>query len=182
MKERRLSADGYEMTFAVNHLSHFLLTYQLLDTLKQSARARIINVSSVAHQRGTMRFDDLHGERRFDAYGAYAQSKLANVLFTKALARRLDATTITVNALHPGVIGTKLLRAGFSIKGDSLERGATTSVYLAASAGVGDVTGGYFVDCVQQCPAAQALDESAQERLWETSVRLAGVTPDHQYV
>ncbi len=180
MNERRLSADGYEMTFAVNHLAHFLLSHLLLDTLKRSAPSRIINVSSVAHQRGTLRLDDLHGDRRFDPYGAYAQSKLANILFTKALARRLDGTGVTVNALHPGVIGTKLLYAGFSMKGASLQKGAETPVFLASSPDVEGVTGEYFVDCAQQRPAAHALDESAQEQLWDESMRLVGFVPERQ--
>lgn len=182
LKQRRLSEEGFEMTFAVNHLAHFLLTHLLLDTLKQSAPARILNVSSVAHQRGTIEFDDLQMSRAYDAYSAYAQSKLANVMMAIVLARRLEGTGVTVNALHPGVIGTKLLRAGFSMRGDSVKKGAETPVFLASAPELEGVTGEYFVDCAQHQPAPQARDKSAQERLWNESMRFTGLVPECQTV
>jgi len=167
---RGLTSDGYETTFQVNHLAPFLLTSLLLPTM--SAKARIVNVSSAVHASGEIAFDDLMGERRFSGYGAYAQSKLANVLFTRELARRQGKAT--ANALHPGVIGTKLLRAGFGggYGGASVEEGAATSVYLAASPEVEGVTGRYFVGCREAQPSSRALDDRAAARLWEISERL----------
>jgi NAD(P)-dependent dehydrogenase (short-subunit alcohol dehydrogenase family) len=130
--ERRLSADGFELTFAVNHLAHFLLTRELLDLLAEAAArrggARVVTVSSELHARGRIDFDDLQGERRYGGTAAYAHSKLANVLFARALARRTAARGVTSNALHPGVIKTKLLREGFGSQGGAaVERGAATS-------------------------------------------------------
>ena len=169
LTERGLTSDGYEATFQVNHLAPFLLTSLLLPTM--SANARIVNVSSAVHASGEIDFDDLMGERRFSGYGAYAQSKLANVLFTRELARRQEKAT--ANALHPGVIGTKLLRAGFGgFAGASVEEGAATSVYLASSPEVEGVTGRYFVRCRESQPSPRALDDRAAARLWEISERL----------
>jgi NAD(P)-dependent dehydrogenase (short-subunit alcohol dehydrogenase family) len=172
LNDRDISADGVELTFAVNHISHFLLTHELLELLRKSRPSRIVNVSSVAHRRGSINFDDINSATRYGGYEAYAQSKLANVLFTQSLAARLAVDDVTANALHPGVIATKLLRAGFSMNGSGVEEGASTSIYLATSADVGHVTGKYFVDCVESSTEPHARDTDQAERLWQLSVEL----------
>jgi NAD(P)-dependent dehydrogenase (short-subunit alcohol dehydrogenase family) len=169
LQERRTTNDGSEATFQVNHLAPFLLTELLLPSLADGAR--IVNVSSQVHMSAEIAWDDLMAEKHFSGYGAYAQSKLANVLFTRELARRQDKAT--VNALHPGVIGTKLLRSGFGgLGGGSLAQGAATPVYLATSEEVAGVTGKYFVNCREARPSPQALDDEAARRLWDLSERL----------
>lgn len=173
MPRRQLTEDGFETTFAVNHLSHFLLTRLLLGRLKASAPARIINVSSNLHNGGRIDFDNLQGERNFSGYGAYSLSKLANVLFTYELAERLKGAGVTVNALHPGVIATKMLREGFG--GGSLEVGAETPVYLAVSPKVQDITGKYFVRKRIEESAAVTYDQKLRQKLWEVSERLSGL-------
>jgi NAD(P)-dependent dehydrogenase (short-subunit alcohol dehydrogenase family) len=184
---RTLSADGLEMTFALNHLGPFLLTNLLLDRLEASPAARVVNVSSSAHQRGVMRFDDLQGERRYDRLEAYAQSKLANLLFTYELARRLRGTRVTANALHPGVVATRLgsndgwlrARARNLLKRGMLtpEQGAETSVYLASSAEVEGVSGRYFCRC-REIPSSDASrDEASAALLWRVSEELTGLRP-----
>jgi NAD(P)-dependent dehydrogenase (short-subunit alcohol dehydrogenase family) len=175
MNERSLSADGYEMTFAVNHLAHFLLTHLLLEQLTGNSPARIITVSSVAHQRGSLEFSNLQGEKRFSPYGAYAASKLANVLFTVELAERLAGAGVTANALHPGVVDTKLLRKGFDIPGDSVEDGASTSVYLAVSPVVAGVTGRYFMNRREIRLSPSAVDKRSRTQLWAISEQLTGI-------
>jgi len=169
--QRRLSADGYEMTFAVNHLAHFLLTGLLLEKIKQCAPARIINVSSMAHA-AKMDFDNLQGEKDYSGYQAYALSKLANILFTFELAEGLLNSGVTVNCLHPGVIRTKLLHAGWGMGGASLSEGAQTPVYLASAPEVADVTGKYFVNRRVALPAAVAQDAATRRRLWQISEAL----------
>jgi NAD(P)-dependent dehydrogenase (short-subunit alcohol dehydrogenase family) len=169
MNERRTSRDGFEMTLAVNHLAHFLLANLLLPLLKKSAAPRVVTVSSIAHQSGRIPFDDMNCERGYNGYHAYANSKLANALFAYELARREPG--LTSNSLHPGVIGTKLLHAGFSMQGASVESGAQTSVYLATSAEVAKVSGKYFVDCSVAAPSAQAHDPQLALRLWAWSER-----------
>jgi NAD(P)-dependent dehydrogenase (short-subunit alcohol dehydrogenase family) len=176
---RTLSADGFELTFAVNHLAPFALTQALLPLLKASATptraARVVTVSSIAHQRGRLRMDDLQLEQgAYDGYQAYAASKLANVLFSNALARRVDPAQVTSNSLHPGVITTKLLKAGFNMTGASLEEGAATSVFLAAAQEVSKVTGAYFVASRAVEPSRLALEVAAQDQLWDASARLVG--------
>jgi len=171
-RERRLTGDGFEMTMAVNHFAPFLLTHHLLADITAAPAGRIVVVSSMTHQGARLDVDDLSFSRSFDGYGAYSASKLANVLFTRALARRLIGTPVTVNALHPGVIDTKLLRAAFSGRGASVAQGARTSVYLSASDEVDGVTGAYFVDCRKTEPAPLAQDEALQESLWSESERL----------
>lgn len=175
MKTRELSRDGYEMTFAVNHLAHFFLTHLCLPLLKSSPSARVITVSSIAHLRATLDFENLQGEKKFDGYGAYSLSKLANVLFAVELAERLKGSAITSNALHPGVISTKLLEAGFAMKGASLEEGAETSVYLASSPEVEGVSGKYFVKKRAQPYNPIADNVEVRKRFWELSLRLVGV-------
>jgi NAD(P)-dependent dehydrogenase (short-subunit alcohol dehydrogenase family) len=169
------SADGLELTFAVNHLAHFVLTVSLLPLLRRSAPARVVTVTSVAHRRGRIDLEDLQAERHFDGYGAYANSKLANVLFTVELAERLEGSGVTANCLHPGVIGTKLLRAGFSMSGASVEEGARTPLYLALSEEVEGVSGRYFVDCRETPMAPSAQDAALRRALWAHSERLAGL-------
>ncbi|MFP4637517.1 MAG: SDR family oxidoreductase [Spirochaetaceae bacterium] len=171
---RKESSDGYELTFAVNHLAHFLLTNLLLGTLRRNTPSRIINVSSMVHASGEIRFEDLQMRRGFSGYRAYAQSKLANVLFTYELARRLEGSGVTANALHPGVIGTKLLHVGFS-GGAPVEKGAETPVYLATSAEVAGTTGTYFTDGKPVRSSSLSYDERLSERLWDVSAELVGL-------
>lgn len=164
-----LTVDGFESTMAINHFAPFVLTHRLLDALREAPAARIVNVSSMTHSGAKLDPADLNFERGWDAYAAYAGSKLANVLFTRELARMLARTAVTANALHPGVIGTKLLRAGFSISGDSAANGARTSVYLTDDPDVQGVSGRYFVDC-RESPASRAAgDDKLARELWEAT-------------
>jgi NAD(P)-dependent dehydrogenase (short-subunit alcohol dehydrogenase family) len=167
MTERMLSRDGFEMTLAVNHLAHFLLARLMLPVLKKSAAPRVVTVSSTVQTSGRIDFDNMNCEQKFDGYHAYANSKLANALFANELARR--EPWLTSNSLHPGVIGTKLLHAGFSMQGDSVADGARTSVYLAVSPEVDGVTGKYFDNCKVAKGTAQAQDRQLAQRLWAWS-------------
>jgi retinol dehydrogenase-12 len=182
---RQVSADGIEMTLALNHLNYFLLTTLLLDTLKAGAPARVVNVSSSAHRDARINFDDLQGERRYSGWRAYSQSKLANLLFTYELARRLEGTGVTVNALHPGFVATRfgrnnrglfalLIRLG-QIAALSPEQGAETIVYLASSPDVEGVTGAYFVKKRPVDSSRTSYDRDAARRLWQMSTELTGV-------
>ncbi len=171
MNDRVILPNGFETNFMVNHMAMFALTNALLPLLKEKQGSRIINVSSMA-QSGTMDFDNLNGEKYFDAYNAYAVSKLENVLFTYKLHRMLKGKSPTVNCLHPGVISTKLLHAGWGIGGGSLEQGASTSVFLASSDEVENVSGKYFVNSQQQKSSAISYDQKIQDRLWEISEEL----------
>ncbi|MBU0560144.1 MAG: SDR family oxidoreductase [Bacteroidetes bacterium] len=175
MNEKMISKDGFEMTFAVNHLAPFYLTNLLLDLLKKSGSGRIINVSSVAHLRGKIDFHNLNAEKHFDGYGVYSMSKLANVLFTNYLAERLKDDVVTVNSLHPGVITTKLLKAGFNMCGASLQEGAATSVYLASSDEARNVTGKYFDKSRIAVSSSDSVNIDIQKRLWEVSEEITGV-------
>lgn len=175
MTERVLTSGKIEMTFMVNHIAPFLLTNLLLGLIEKSAPARIINVSSVAHIRASLDFDNLQGERNFSPYGAYALSKLGNILFTIELADRLNNTGLTVNALHPGVIGTKLLYKGFGMGGADLKEGAETPVYLSASGEVENVTGKYFIKKNEEEPAPIVYDEEIRKKFWEISEELSGI-------
>lgn len=172
MTERKDSRDGFEMTLAVNHLAHFLLTALLLPLLKKSAEPRVVTVSSVAHMSGRIAFDNLNSERHFDGYAAYANSKLANALFAAELARR--EPWLASNSLHPGVIDTKLLHAGFDMAGDSVSSGAKTSVYLATSAEVKGISGKYFDDCEITPPLAAVNDPRLAQQLWAWSEQAIG--------
>lgn len=169
MQDRRLTVDGFETTFAVNHLAPFVLTQELLPLLRAS-RARVVVVASMAHSRGRIDFDNLNGEKRFEGYGAYSNSKLANILFANELAER-ERGKLTVNSLHPGVITTKLLKTGFGAmaSGGSPEQGATTIVYLATSPEVEGVTGKYFSNRREALVSAEARDRETRKRLWEVS-------------
>ena len=176
MTRRELTTDGIEVTFEVNHLAAFLLTNLLLDLLRRSAPSRVVTVSSVAHQYGSDLYEDALRGKNFDPYGAYATSKLANIHFTFGLARRLSGSGVNANCLHPGVIDTKLLRAGFTSTGKSLHTGASTPVYLASSSDVERVTGRYFVNRSVAQPSPKARDQVAQERLWSLSEDVTGLT------
>jgi len=183
--KRRLSADGIEMTFALNHLGYFLLTNLLLDTLKASPPARIVNVSSDAHRGAQMNFSDPQGERRYGGWRAYGQSKLANLLFTYELARRLEGTGVTVNAVHPGFVATgfgrnnrglfALLIRLAQLTALSPEQGAETLIYLATSPEVEGVTGKYFVKKRPVESTRASYDQSAAQRLWQLSAQLTGL-------
>jgi len=184
---RQQSVDGIEMTFALNHLNYFLLTDLLLDTLNASAPARIVNVGASAHQFARrVNFDDLQGQRKYSAWGAYGQSKLCNLLFTYELARRLDGTGVTVNALHPGVVATNFGMSGgglmplfnrlMSIAMLRPERGAQTVLYLAASPEVEGVSGKYFVNQKAVRSSKASYDQSAADRLWQVSAAMCGLS------
>jgi len=181
---RETTADGFERTWALNHLSYFLLTQELLGLLKASAPARIVNVASTMHTGGVIDFDNLQGEKSYGGIRAYSQSKLANVLFTYALARRLEATEITANCLHPGGVATGLgqktpgalkllLRLARPFLATA-EQGATTSIYLASSADVEGASGMYFAKCKPAHSSTASHDGALQERLWELSLRQIG--------
>ncbi|KAL4612854.1 retinol dehydrogenase 13 [Arapaima gigas] len=184
--------DGFDMQFGVNHLGHFLLTNLLLDKLKSSAPSRIINLSSLAHTVGEIDFSDLNWEeKKFDTKQAYCQSKLANVLFTRELARRLQGKLcITANALHPGVVATDLGRHTgmhqsqfsstilgplFYLLVKTPKQGAQPSVYLAVAKELEGVTGLYFDVFKEKEPAPQALDDKVAQTLWEASAKLVGL-------
>lgn len=177
MKERKLTPDGFETTMAVNHFGHFLLTHRLLPALKAAKQGRVVHVSSMAHQRGGIDLDDLTFEKGFSGYGAYSASKLANVLFSNALAQRLKSTKVTSNSLHPGVIKTKLLKTGFGMGGASLESGAVTSVYCATDPKLARVSGEYFADGQQAVASREARDVKLQEEFYARSCKLTGVVP-----
>jgi NAD(P)-dependent dehydrogenase (short-subunit alcohol dehydrogenase family) len=178
--KRSTTAQGFETTFGVNHLGTFLLTNALLPTLKQTPKSRIVVLSSSLHYRGAMAWDDLQAERRsFSGPAAYNQSKLANVLFTKALARRLKDTGVTVNAVHPGVVATELARdyPKFLVKLFHLflltpAQGAKCSVDVAIDPQFDSVTGEYFEKSKTKKASSAALDVEAQERLWSLSEKL----------
>ena len=184
--ERHESDDGLELTFALNHMGYFRLTSALLDRLKESRPSRIINVASAAHRRARLDFDDLQHARSYRSFMVYSESKLANIYFTRYLARRLKGSGVTVNALHPGFVdsgfgennagfrlGPLVLKILASLIAVSPVKGAETSIWLAESPVVEGVSGAYFSDCREVRPARRALDDEAAERLWETSEELA---------
>ena len=182
---RHVTEDGLERTFAVNHLAPFLLTHLLLDRLQTSAPARIVTVSSGAQAMGRLDFDDLQGERGYNGQRAYNQSKLANVLFTYELARRLEGSGVTATVLHPGVVRTafgqedsrgwmRLMLPVVRPFMKSPERGAETSIYLASSPEVEGVSGQYFVNSRPKTSSRASYDTAAAARLWEVSADLVG--------
>lgn len=183
--KRRTTSDGIEEVFAVNHLAYFLLTLLLLDRIKASAPARIINITSDLHQRATMKFDDLGGERSYGGWSSYSQSKLGNVLFTYELARRLDGTGVAVNCVHPGAVATNLARnngglaaAAWKLIGafmKSPEDGARTQIYLASSPQVEGATGKYFIDSKEARSSAESHDANVARRLWDLSAKMTGI-------
>jgi NAD(P)-dependent dehydrogenase (short-subunit alcohol dehydrogenase family) len=186
--KRQVTADGLEVAFAVNYLAPFLLTNLLLDTLKASAPARVVNVAGDFHRKATMRFDDLMSETDYNGVRANNQAKLALILFTYELARRLESTGVTANCLHPGPVATdaplkdpdlssfgrlmyRLVRTFFQ----SPEKGAETSVYLASSEEVAGVSGKYFINKRPVASSPESYDEEIARRLWATSLRLTGL-------
>lgn len=180
---RRETVDGIEYTFALNHLGYFLLTNLLLDMLKASAPARIVNVSSEAQGLGKINFDDIQAKRSYSGFGIYSQSKLANVMFTYALDRRLAGSNVTVNALHPGFVNSgfgsnssnAVMRGVFSViklAAITPERGADTVIYLASDPAVAKVSGKYFAKRKEQRTSAASYDQAAQERLWQVSEQM----------
>ncbi len=171
-RQHEITGDGFERTMAVNHFAPYLLTRLVGPLLSGAPAARVITVSSMAHQSGEIDLDDLASENDFDGYTAYANSKLANILFTRALAARLSGTKVTANCLHPGVIDTKLLHAEFNIKGASVAQGAKTSVFLAISEDVANVSGRYFDNCREATPSRRARDDRLGEALWMRSEEL----------
>ena len=174
VRRRGTTTDGYESTFAVNHLAPFLLTNLLLERLRASAPARIVNVSSGVHGSGHIDFDDLQMEHRFDGWQAYCNSKLANALFTCELARRLDAREVSANFLHPGVIDTKLLHVNFG-GGSPVSVGAGTPVHLALAPDLATVTGAYFVNKRRTRASSAAGDRRLAAKLWDVSAALTGL-------
>ena len=173
----RESEDGIELTFALNHLSYFLLTNLLLDTIRASAPARIINVASDAHEGRIINFDDPGYRQRYEAWTAYGASKLANILFTYELARRLEGTGVTVNAVHPGFVHTNFQRAaGLNMRGPlTPEEGADTQIWLAQSSEVEGITGKYFVRRRDTRSSDASYDQAAARRLWEMSAEMTGL-------
>jgi len=186
MLTRRETVDGLEMTFAVDYLAPFLLTNLLLDVLKASAPARIVNVSSESHEAGYIKMDDLQAKKGYRPMRVYSQAKLALVLFTYELARRLQGTGVTANCLHPGLVATNIAQrdlwpiARTAAKlvlffGISPEEGAKTSIYLASSPDVEGVTGKYFVKSIPKRSTPISYDESLQQQLWEESAKLVNL-------
>jgi len=184
---RQVTAEGYELTFATNHLAYFILTHGLLPILVASAPARIVNTASDVHRGAKLDFSDLQSEHGYSGFGAYAKSKLANVLFTSELARRLSGSGVTANSLHPGVVASRfgIPREGqegdpssarfLSAHGISAEEGAETIVYLASAADAAQANGQYFNQCRAVTPSKEAQDRAGAQKLWEESERLGGI-------
>ena len=185
--KRTISADGHELTFQVNYLCHFLLTNLLLDLLKKSAPSRVVNISSGLHERGRIDFEDLNMNKKYNPNKAYANSKLANVLFTYELAKRLEGTGITVNVSNPGMAKTHLGYdsgglTSFSKKfidlfGKSAEKGAETTIFLATSPEVETISGKYFEDKKVEQTSEITYDSSTAAKLWKVSMELTGLEP-----
>lgn len=187
MFRREVTRDGIEMTFGLNHLNYFLLTHELFDLLKASAPSRIVSVASIAHRRAILDFDDLQLSRGFGAWKAYSRSKLANIMFTYALARRLEGTAVTANCLHPGLVsshfgqnGGFLARTGMALamrfgNAISVAQGAQTSVYLASAPEVSSQSGLYFDEGKAVKSNHASYDRHAQEKLWDISARMVSL-------
>ncbi len=175
-QERVLTRDGIELTLAVNHVGHFLLEQLLEPELVAAAPGRVIVMSSVAHTRGRIHLDDLSLEKGYTGYAAYAQSKLANVMFAKALADQHGPSQLLAYAVHPGVVATKLLRQGFGpVPGAKPEHGAKTAIDLALSDPPMAESGAYFSEGMAAQPAPAAMDETARAALWTVTRNLAGL-------
>lgn len=183
---REETVDGLEASFALNHMAYFVLTHLLMANVRASSAGRIVVTASAAHRGMKLNFADLQAKSDYFAYAAYGRSKLCNLLFARALAQRLEGSSVTVNALHPGFVATRfadsadgLMRAGFGIakKMGAIrpEEGAKTIVYLASSPEVEGVSGLYFVKSAPATPAPEAMDDTAAKRLWEVSAKLAGL-------
>ncbi|MBI4977745.1 MAG: SDR family oxidoreductase [Spirochaetes bacterium] len=183
--DRQETVDGFELQFGVNHLGHFLLTHLLLDMLKKSAPSRIVVVASGAHRAGRIHFDDINLRKHYSVIRSYGQAKLANVLFSNELARRLAGTGVTVNSLHPGAVASNIgvdRKTGF---GKTImwlaklvlltpEQGARTSVFLAADPSAAQITGTYFSKCRPVKTSRRAADKDAAEKLWTLSAQMTG--------
>ncbi|KAM7390201.1 hypothetical protein PAMA_008399 [Pampus argenteus] len=180
------TADGFELQIGVNHLGHFLLTHLLIDLIKKSAPARIITVSSMAHSWGSINLEDINSENRYDKKRAYSQSKLANILFTRSLAKRLAGTGVTTYSLHPGVVQTDLWR---HLNGPqqvvmkmvkpftkSPVQGAQTSIYCAVEPTLESESGGYYSDCAPATCSAAGRDDELAQKLWELSCQMLSIT------
>jgi retinol dehydrogenase 12 len=183
---REETEDGFERTFALNHLGYFVLTNLLKARLTAAAPSRIVNVASEAHRGATLDFSDLQIRNNYLGFKAYGRSKLANILFTRELARKLKGTCVTANCLHPGFVATRfgdnnggVFRVGIDIAkrlaARSVEKGAETVVYLASSPEAADVTGEYYFDCKPKTPSATASNDNDARRLWDESVRLSDI-------
>jgi NAD(P)-dependent dehydrogenase (short-subunit alcohol dehydrogenase family) len=182
--QRSLTVDGLERTFALNHMAYFLLTDLLRDRLVASAPSRVVVVASEAHRRASLDFDDLQTAKGYTGWLAYCRSKLANILFTRELARRLDGTGVSAHCLHPGFVasgfgdgGSGMFRLGFGLAkrlfAIPVDAGARTSVYVASADGL--VPGGYYVKCAIATPSHQARDDAAAEHFWNDTVRFAAM-------
>ncbi|NUU78731.1 SDR family oxidoreductase [Paenibacillus xylanilyticus] len=193
MLKRQVTSDGFEQSIGINHLGHFLLTLLLIEPLKAAEQGRIVNVSSGAYKAGKIHFDDPHLHKGYNPIKSYAQSKLANVLFTRALARRVASSRVTVNCLHPGAVGTSIgvdRHTGFGTRimafvGKlpfflSPEDGAQTAIYLATSPEVEKLTGRYFYQKKEQKLKAHAMDDAVAERFWTWSEQQVGLKPDEK--
>ncbi|MFO8236421.1 MAG: SDR family NAD(P)-dependent oxidoreductase [Bacteroidales bacterium] len=171
LKEKELTEDGYEKTFQINYLSHFLLTNLILDLLKKSEKGKIVNVTSMVHSTA-IDFDNLQGEQAFEGSEAYSLSKLCEILFTYKLASSLKEDQTTVNCLHPGVINTKLLKNHWGGIGGSVKEGAENLLYVATYEGIDQVTGKYFVNKMPQSSATVTYETNKQDKLWEISKKM----------
>ncbi len=179
--KRKLTQDGFEMQFGVNHLAHFLLTTRLLDILKSSAPSRVVTVSSMMHKSGELDIDSFRGQKKYSAQAAYRQSKLANVLFAVELAKRLEGTGVTSNVLHPGGVRTGitrdvpwLFRKIIDLMFISPEEGAKTNIMLASDKSLDQVTGQYYDQCKKASCSPLAEDDFLRRRLWQESETLVG--------
>jgi NAD(P)-dependent dehydrogenase (short-subunit alcohol dehydrogenase family) len=182
LRGHSMTEDGVESTFAINHLGYFVVTNLLLDLLKKSAPSRIVNVASAAHRYGKLDVNSWPTGRDYSTFGAYANSKLANILFTRELAKKLAVTGVTANCLHPGGVGTnlfrglpKFLQTVIKLVTIGPERGARTSIYLASSPEVEGISGKYFARCRQQESSDASRNEKAAKRLWDLSAELTRV-------
>ncbi|XP_062335954.1 retinol dehydrogenase 12, like [Osmerus eperlanus] len=182
------TADGFEMQIGVNHMGHFLLTYLLIDLIKRSAPSRIINVSSMAHSLGTINLDDINSEKGYNKNKAYSQSKLANILFTHLLAKRLEGTGVTAYSLHPGVVQTDLWRHLNPAQQAVMKmvspftknsvQGAQTTIYCAVDPGLETKSGGYYSDCAPATCSRAATDDSVAQKLWDLSCQMLSISWD----
>ena len=182
---RQLTEDGLEMTFALNHVAPFVVTNLLRQRLMEADEARVITTASAAHESGRIDFEDLTLAQGYGSFRAYATSKLANILFTRELARRLEGTGVTANCFHPGLVASRfgagqggamrLFRPLMKVLGTSTEAGAETGVYLASDPALKEVSGRYFVKRQAVDPSALARDDEDARRLWEATARLSGL-------
>ncbi len=184
---RQVTAEGYELTFATNHLAYFVLTHGVLPRLLKSTAARIVNTASEVHRGTKLEFNDLQSQHGYNGFGAYAKSKLGNILFTNELARRLSGSCVTANSLHPGVVASRfgLPREGqggdssaarfLSTHGISADEGAETIVYMASSTDLTQASGQYYIRCRAVTPSKEAQVRAVAEKLWEESERLGGI-------